>query len=110
MKTTTNYKIFLGLLDQETRQQEIKTLDAFKVVSRLAAVDLGGATITDGSGVYTHDDGSVIEEPSLVISVLDLFADDKDEFREKVKAFRDKLQLYFNQESVLLIAEQTKAL
>lgn len=63
MKKTT---MCIGLLDKDTKAQEITTLDAYKVVANIFAETTGGATITEGVGVYTHDDGSVIIEPTLV--------------------------------------------
>ena len=66
IKTT----ICIGLLDQTTKRQEISTLDAFKVVANIFAETTGGATITEGTGVYTHDDGTVVIEPTLVCVVF----------------------------------------
>ena len=65
VKTT----ICIGLLDKDTKQQEINTLDAFKVAANIFAETTGGATITQGTGVYTHDDGSVVIEPTLVCTI-----------------------------------------
>jgi len=62
IKTT----ICIGLFDKDSKQQEITTLDAFKVVSNIFAETTGGATITEGMGVYTHDNGEVVIEKTLV--------------------------------------------
>ena len=62
IKTT----ICIGLLDKDTKRQEITTLDAFKVAANIFAETTGGATITEGTGVYTHDDGTIVIEPTLV--------------------------------------------
>lgn len=63
MKKTT---MCIGLLDKDTKCQEINTIDAFKIVSNIFASTTGGVTITEGMGVYTHDDGEVIIEKTLV--------------------------------------------
>mgnify|MGYP006958201722 FL=1 len=62
----TKTTICIGLLDKDSKVQEITTLDAFKVAANIFAETTGGATITEGTGVYTHDDGSVVIEPTLV--------------------------------------------
>ena len=62
----TKTTICIGLLDKDTKQQEINTLDAFKVAANIFAETTGGATITQGTGVYTHDNGEVVIEPTLV--------------------------------------------
>ena len=62
----TKTTMCIGLLDRESKQQEIATLDAFKIVSNIFTQTTGGATITEGMGVYTHDDGMVVVEPTLV--------------------------------------------
>lgn len=56
----------VGLLDKDTKAQEITTIDAFKIVSNIFASTTGGATITEGMGVYTHDNGEVVIEKTLV--------------------------------------------
>ena len=62
----TKTTICIGLLDQDTKHQEITTIDAFKIAANIFAQTTGGATITEGTGVYTHDDGTVVIEPTLV--------------------------------------------
>lgn len=62
----TKTTICVGLLDQTTKRQEITTIDAFKIVSNIFAENECGVTITEGVGVYKHDDGTVVIEPTLV--------------------------------------------
>lgn len=62
----TKTTMCIGLLDQKTKKQEITTLDAFKVVANIFAETTGGATITEGTGIYTHKDGTVVIEPTLI--------------------------------------------
>lgn len=66
MRKTT---ICIGLLDKDSKVQEIATLDAYKVAANIFAETTGGVTITEGIGVYTHDDGTVVIEPTLVCVV-----------------------------------------
>lgn len=91
----TKYTIFIGLNDKDTKAQEISTLDAYKIASNLAVVNLGFATITESKGVYTHDDGSIVEETTLRCEVTNAKL-------ENVKAFCVACKNAFNQESVAL--------
>lgn len=90
----------VGLLDKDTKKQELNTIDAFKVASNIFAQTTGGATITEGRGVYTHNDGTVIIEPTLVCTVYG--GDIKD-----IKAAADALKVALNQESVAI--EETES-
>lgn len=56
----TKTTMCIGLFDKVTKVQEINTIDAFKVAANIFAETTGGATITEGTGVYTHDDGTII--------------------------------------------------
>ena len=85
----------VGLLDKDSKMQEVNTLDAFKVASNIFAQTTGGATITEGRGVYTHNDGTVVIEPTLVCTIYgaDLKA---------VKLAADMIKTVLNQESVAI--------
>ena len=60
--------LYIGLNDKDSKQQEISTLDAYKIVSNTIEV---GSTITEGRGIYKHEDGTVVSEVSLVVELLD---------------------------------------
>lgn len=87
--------MFVGLNDQISHQQEISTLDAFKIVSNIFREVTGGATITEGTGVYTHDDGSLVVEKSLICLIYG--AD-----MEHVIEAADQIKIALNQESVII--------
>lgn len=97
MNTITTAKVkvilFVGLFDQESKAQEISTLDAFKVASNLLTEIIGYGTITESHGVYTHNDGSLVDEPTLRIEVSDID-------RESMKRLALALKAAFNQESI----------
>ena len=65
----TKTTICVGLLDKDSKRQEVNTLDAYKVAANIFAATTGGATITEGTGVYTHDNGEIVIEPTLVCVV-----------------------------------------
>lgn len=90
----------VGLLDKDTKHQEINLIDAFKVVSNIFAETTGGATITEGRGVYTHDDGTVVVEPTLVCTVYGRTL-------VEIKSAADLIKVALNQESVAI--EETES-
>lgn len=85
--------LFLGLFDKDSKAQEINTLDAFKIASNLLTDIIGFGTITEAVGVYTHDDGSIVNEPTLRIEVSNVEL-------EPMKKLAIALKSAFNQESV----------
>ena len=88
--------LYLGLNDKDTKQQEISTIDAYKIVTRATlAAGYEGATITEATGIYTHAAGEVVIEKSLEIGLL--FADDS-----RTDALIKELKVLFNQESIAL--------
>jgi len=91
----TKTTICIGLLDQDTKHQEITTIDAFKITANIFAQTTGGATITEGTGVYTHEDGTVVIEPTLVCTIYGA-----DEMQIEKAATMAKVAL--NQEAVTM--------
>lgn len=85
--------LFLGLFDKDSKAQEISTLDAFKIASNLLTDIIGFGTITEAVGVYTHDDGTIVNEPTLRIEVSNVEL-------EPMKRLAIALKQAFNQESV----------
>ena len=87
------YIAFIGLNDKDSKNQEISTIDAFKIVSNLACKFIGYGTITESRGIYTHDNGDIVEETTLrcEFSGAEL---------EAVKAFCECAKKALNQESI----------
>lgn len=85
--------LFLGLFDKDSKAQEVSTLDAFKIASNLLTDIIGFGTITEAVGVYTHDDGTIVNEPTLRIEVSNVEL-------EPMKRLAIALKQAFNQESV----------
>ena len=94
------FTITMGLFDKDTKKQEISTLDAYKICINYLMSITDGATITEGKGIYKHDDGEVVIEPSFIISIS---------FIEKSTAIEivKQLKILFNQEKIVL-AETVK--
>lgn len=97
------YTIILGLNDQNSKQQEISTLNAYKIINNIIFDYCDGATITENKGLYRHDDGTIIEEISLNISIM---------FAEliSIEQISEKLKLIFNQESVIIQTEEINSI
>lgn len=97
------YQLYIGLFDRETKAQEINTLDAYKVVGHVINRP---CTITQGQGVYDHDDGTRVYEPSLIVEIVDF---DKSVTRgwliDKIETIKKAL----NQESVVLNVQNIKS-
>ncbi len=89
IKTT----LCVGLLDKDSKRQEVTTLDAYKVAANIFAATTGGATITEGTGVYTHDDGTVVIEPTLVCVI---YGAEKESIYKAV----EQLKVSLNQEAI----------
>lgn len=95
--------LYIGLNDKDSKQQEITTLDAYKVVNNTLRV---GSTITEGRGIYTHEDGTVVSEVSLVVELLDFDGTLSNEWlKNKVKALKNAL----NQESIAVQEQEVKS-
>lgn len=92
---TVVFEITIGLFDQKSHKQEISTPDALKAVTNYVISYCGGGTITTGNGVYTHDDGSIVVEPSIIVKIVGAKFEDVGKLVSDVKIF-------LNQESVLV--------
>lgn len=92
------FTLYLGLNDKDSKQQEIATVEAYKIVSNLISSDFDGGTIFEAKGIYKHEDGQIVTETTLRIELL---------FTEavKVKALCDTLKKLFNQESIAVQEE-----
>lgn len=90
------HTLFVGLNDKDTKTQKIQTLEAYKILMNvLISVGYDGATVTESTGLYRHQDGQFTIEKSLVIDIL--FAED-----EKTNKLIDILKRALNQETIAL--------
>ena len=63
----TRYTISIGLFDKDTKRQKFSENIAKNIVSDLLVEYIGYGTIFTGNGVYTHDNGARISEPSIIV-------------------------------------------
>lgn len=94
----TKYNLTVGLLDKDSKVQEIGTVHATKLITRIVTAKIGFGTILDASGVYTHEDGTIVTEPSIRIEILDT---DGSITKDKIVELASELKITLNQESIL---------
>ena len=93
----TRYTLTIGLFDKDTKRQKISSDMALKIVSDLVVQTVGYGTVYTGNGIYTHVNGSIVVEPSLVY-----FVDGENDLKNKVKTLAWQIKKALNQESVML--------
>ena len=95
--------LYIGLNDKDSKIQEINTIDAYKLVSNVIGVD---STITEGRGIYKHEDGTVVSETSLIVELLDFCnALDKGWIKSKI----NQIKTLLNQESVAVQYQEVES-
>lgn len=93
----TRYTLTIGLFDKDTKRQKISTDIAIRIVSDLIVSTIGFGTVYQGNGIYTHNNGSIVIEPSIVF-----FVDGEKDLKDKVKILAWQIKKALNQESVML--------
>lgn len=96
------HTLLIGLNDKDSKQQEIETLTAFKIVLNCLRAYYEGATVKEGRGIYTHESGEITVENMLEVSIL--FGDEV-----KTRALVQDLKQLLNQESIALQTEEIKS-
>lgn len=97
------YTLYVGLNDKDTKTQLINILDARNVVANILEVD---STISQGQGVYTHEDGTIVSENTLIVMLLDFDGSlDKRWLTDKINA----IKLALNQEAVAVATENIQS-
>ena len=91
------YTLTIGLYDKDTKRQKISSDMALRIVSDLVVQTVGYGTIHNGNGIYTHNNGSIVVEPSLVY-----FVDGEKDLKDKVKTLAWQIKKALNQESIML--------
>lgn len=92
----TIYKFSVGLYDKDSHVQEVATDEAIRVVSAVC-LEAGayGLSLTQGLGIYTHENGARVFEPSLFVEIFGISQEQADSM---VAGFKREL----NQESVMV--------
>ena len=64
------YTLYIGLNDKDTKRQQLDNLEASKIVQNILTEKTDGGTIYNATGVYKHDDGTVIIENTLRVEIV----------------------------------------
>ena len=89
----TKKTFYIWLFDKDSKQQKIGTIEAYKIIENLVIANFQyGGTIYQSQGIYKHDNGAVVIEPSLVVVYT----------QEKHEQFVMDVKKALNQESVLV--------
>lgn len=92
------HTLYIGLNDKNSKQQEINTLDAVKIVLNTVKAFYDGGTIKECKGFYKHESGELTIESTLEVQIL--FAD-----INKTRQIVNMLKVLLNQESIALQSE-----
>lgn len=114
ISTNFAYKctLLVGLFDKDTKRQEVSTETAEQLIADYFARSGRCCTLSRCTGVYRHNDGATVCEPSIRV---EWFLTDEDAQRERVVELFDfcpvgiigVLGLHLNQESILYHTEPT---
>ena len=91
------YTLTIGLLDKDTKRQKFSHELARKIISNLITEIIGYGTVHDGNGIYTHVNGEIVVEPSIIF-----FVDGGKDLKDKVVNLAWNIKKALNQESVML--------
>lgn len=91
--------LYVGLNDKDTKQQEIGTLEAYKVAMHIITAHADGGTIFEANGFYKHNDGTITVEKSLKIELVDVT-------EAAARAIVEQLKAALNQESIIVQRDQ----
>lgn len=93
----TRYTLTIGLFDKDTKKQKISSDMALRIVSDLVVQTVGYGTVYTGNGIYTHVNGFIVVEPSIIY-----FIDGEEEEESKIKTLAWMIKKALNQESIML--------
>ena len=89
------YTLYIGLNDQTEKIQLIETEKAVKIVQDIFREKVDGSTVFMGNGNYTHDDGTRVNENTIIGLV---FTDDENAVKEAAMEIKTVL----NQEYIII--------
>ena len=96
------YTLYIGLNDKDTKTQRIDTVEASKIVQNVLTDTTGGGTIYSATGVYRHDNGTVVIENTLRVELVAVAM-------EAVRGAVDIIKAALNQESIILQTENIQS-
>ena len=98
----TETKIYVGLNDSETRVQMYDTEKYISILKDVCRNYHVGFSVSAGQGGYFFEDGSYVQETTLVLSLIDADIDTVNEIAKD-------LCVFFRQESVLITENKVRS-
>ncbi|MBQ9911522.1 MAG: hypothetical protein IJM49_00670 [Firmicutes bacterium] len=95
MKKTQQIQIYVGLNDSETHEQKFDTEKYISILKNVCKNYGVAFSLNTLSGGYIHDDGTYVEETTLVITLIGAEGN-------TVEEIATDLCVFFNQESVMV--------
>ncbi|MBQ5951272.1 MAG: hypothetical protein IJL66_03885 [Lachnospiraceae bacterium] len=95
-------RIYVGLNDSETLQQEHETETYIRVLRNMCRSYRVAFSFSTQEGGYFHEDGRYTQETSLVLSLIDVPEETAHEIAKDLCAF-------FHQESVMVTVGEVEA-
>lgn len=90
------YTLNVGLNDKTSKKQEISEIDACtKIIESLNESLIYGFTIYSGNGFYTHENGSQVNEKTIIIEIVN-------DHKEKILKACNSIKKRLNQESIMI--------
>ena len=88
-KEMKKHILYVGLKDKDSKKQVITTTRAKNIIAGIC----GDCTLSDSTGVYTHNNGKQVKEHTIRVELL--FKAEKD-----VKRMAQDIKAKLNQESI----------
>ncbi|MBQ1788290.1 MAG: hypothetical protein II004_05105 [Erysipelotrichaceae bacterium] len=101
MKKVRQTQIYVGLNDSDTYQQKFETGKYVSILKRVCQGYHVAFSMSLINGGYFHDDGTYVEENSLMLTLLDVDEQTIEEIAKDLCAF-------FNQESVMVSTSEAE--
>lgn len=90
------YALNVGLNDKDSMMQEISEIEACsKIIESLNESLISGYTIYNANGFYTHENGTQVNEKTIIIEIVN-------DHKEKILKACNSIKKKLNQESILI--------
>lgn len=90
------YTLSVGLNDKDSIAQEISDMEScVRIIESLNESLISGYTIYNANGFYTHENGTKVNEKTIIIDIVN-------EKKEKILKACNSIKRNLNQESILV--------
>ena len=98
------YQFTIGLFDKDSKKQEIETAEAREIIKSMLLNDFSiyAFTMLDCFGCYKHENGEIVQEPSIRLEIVT----EKNSKKIMVE-LKKALQIALNQESIMYKAQKS---